>query len=50
VKKGAMMTVLQGLVMAVAWPAAIIGALNGIENKWAIVVNRYTTCFHFVSK
>lgn len=42
------MTVLQGLVMAVAWPAAIIGALNGIENKWAIVVNRYTTCFHFV--
>ncbi|GAQ81863.1 hypothetical protein KFL_000930090 [Klebsormidium nitens] len=40
VKKGAMMTVLQGLLLAVAWPAAIVGALNGIENKWAVVINR----------
>ncbi|KAL3687901.1 hypothetical protein R1sor_014210 [Riccia sorocarpa] len=40
VKAGAMMTVLAGLVTALAWPVALLSATDWIDSKWTIAVDR----------
>ncbi|BBN11567.1 hypothetical protein MPTK1_5g13000 [Marchantia polymorpha subsp. ruderalis] len=40
VKAGAMMTVLAGLVAALAWPVALLSATDWIDSRWTIAVDR----------
>ncbi|CAN6463848.1 unnamed protein product [Victoria cruziana] len=39
-RQGAMLTVLSGLVAALAWPSTLLAATNFIDSKWAIAVDR----------
>ncbi|XP_044508698.1 transmembrane and coiled-coil domain-containing protein 4-like [Mangifera indica] len=39
-KQGAMMTVLNSLLVALAWPATLVLAADLIDSKWTIAVNR----------
>ncbi|CAM6100675.1 unnamed protein product [Calypogeia fissa] len=39
-KAGAMMTVLAGLVAALAWPATLLAATDWIDSKWTVAVDR----------
>ncbi|CAN4109857.1 unnamed protein product [Withania somnifera] len=39
-KQGAMMTVLHGLLTALAWPAALLMITDFIDSKWSIAVDR----------
>ncbi len=39
-KRGAMFTVLSGLVAALAWPATLLSATDFIDSKWTIAVDR----------
>ncbi|XP_078446142.1 transmembrane and coiled-coil domain-containing protein STS1-like [Wolffia australiana] len=39
-KQGAMMTVLNSLVTAFAWPATLLSATNFIDSTWAISIDR----------
>ncbi|KAJ7523680.1 hypothetical protein O6H91_18G058200 [Diphasiastrum complanatum] len=39
-KRGAMMTVLSGLVAAIAWPSALLSATSFIDSTWTIAVDR----------
>ncbi|KAL0913080.1 hypothetical protein M5K25_016513 [Dendrobium thyrsiflorum] len=39
-KGGAMMTVLNSLVIALAWPAALLAATDFIDSKWTIAIDR----------
>ena len=39
-KRGAMFTVLSGLVAALAWPATLLSATDWIDSKWTIAVDR----------
>ncbi|KAL3527176.1 hypothetical protein ACH5RR_011832 [Cinchona calisaya] len=39
-RQGAMMTVLSTLVMALAWPAALLAATDFIDSKWTIALDR----------
>ncbi len=41
IKRGAMLTVLGGLMTALAWPATLLSATDFIDSKWAIAVDRY---------
>jgi pimeloyl-ACP methyl ester carboxylesterase len=40
IKRGAMLTVLGGLMTALAWPATLLSATDFIDSKWAIAVDR----------
>ncbi|CAM6013771.1 unnamed protein product [Sphagnum balticum] len=40
IKRGAMYTVLGGLMSALAWPATLLSATDFIDSKWAIAVDR----------
>lgn len=35
------MTVLSGLLTALAWPAALLSVTDFIDSKWTIAVDRY---------
>lgn len=52
-KQGAMMTVLSGLVTALAWPATLLAATNFIDSHWAVAIDRsntnHTDCYSFHS-
>ncbi|XP_020592542.1 transmembrane and coiled-coil domain-containing protein 4-like isoform X2 [Phalaenopsis equestris] len=39
-KRGAMLTVLNSLVIALAWPAALLSATDFIDSKWTIAIDR----------
>ncbi|KAL6224528.1 hypothetical protein ACLB2K_003383 [Fragaria x ananassa] len=39
-KQGAMLTVLSGLLTALAWPATLLAATDFIDSKWSIAVDR----------
>ncbi|EFJ22990.1 hypothetical protein SELMODRAFT_104378 [Selaginella moellendorffii] len=39
-KRGAMMTVLSGLLAALAWPSALLSATDFIDSRWTIAVDR----------
>ncbi|KGN53277.1 transmembrane and coiled-coil domain-containing protein 4 [Cucumis sativus] len=39
-KRGAMMTVLSSLLVALAWPATLLAATDFIDSKWTIAVDR----------
>ncbi|XP_048335113.2 uncharacterized protein LOC107424393 isoform X3 [Ziziphus jujuba] len=39
-KQGAMMTVLNTLLLALAWPATLLAATDFIDSKWTIAVDR----------
>ncbi|XP_072989196.1 uncharacterized protein [Typha latifolia] len=39
-KRGAMMTVLHGLISALAWPATLLAATDFIDSKWSIAIDR----------
>ncbi|XP_020532325.1 transmembrane and coiled-coil domain-containing protein 4 isoform X2 [Amborella trichopoda] len=39
-KQGAMLTVLNTLVAALAWPSTLLAATNFIDSKWSIAVDR----------
>lgn len=39
--RGAMYTVLGGLVAALAWPATLLSATDFIDSKWTIAVDRF---------
>ncbi|KAG8383406.1 hypothetical protein BUALT_Bualt04G0009400 [Buddleja alternifolia] len=39
-KQGAMLTVLSGLLTALAWPATLLALTDFIDSKWAIAVDR----------
>lgn len=48
--RGAMYTVLGGLVAALAWPATLLSATDFIDSKWAVAIDRFDprqfrTCF-----
>lgn len=38
--RGAMMTVLSSLLVALAWPATLLSATDFIDSKWTIAVDR----------
>ncbi|XP_024536740.1 transmembrane and coiled-coil domain-containing protein 4 isoform X4 [Selaginella moellendorffii] len=40
-KRGAMMTVLSGLLAALAWPSALLSATDFIDSRWTIAVDRF---------
>lgn len=46
IKRGAMYTVLGGLVTALATPLTVLGLTGLIDSKWAIAVDRFHH-FHF---
>ena len=39
-KQGAMMTVLGTLVSAFTWPTTLLSALDFIDSKWSIAIDR----------
>lgn len=39
-KQGAMLTVLNGLVAALVWPATLLAATNFINSHWAVAIDR----------
>lgn len=43
--RGAMMTVLSTLMVALAWPATLIAAADFIDSKWTIAVDRLAFSF-----
>ncbi|KAJ0041184.1 hypothetical protein Pint_28403 [Pistacia integerrima] len=50
-KQGAMLTVLNSLLVALAWPATLVLAADLIDSKWTIAVNRLAlvlTCYGFI--
>lgn len=40
-RQGAMHTVLNSLLAAMAWPATILVAADFIDSKWSIAIDRY---------
>lgn len=40
-RQGAMLTVLHALVVALAWPAALLSAASFIDAEWSIAVDRF---------
>ena len=46
-KQGAMMTVLSRLLIALAWPAALLSATNFIDSTWSIAVDRFDLLLSF---
>jgi predicted tellurium resistance membrane protein TerC len=40
-RQGAMLTVLSGLLMALAWPAALLSATDWIDSIWSIAIDRF---------
>jgi hypothetical protein len=44
-RQGAMLTVLSGLLAALAWPAALLSATDFIDSTWSIAIDR----FNFIS-
>lgn len=44
-KQGAMMTVLHGLLTALAWPAALLTITDFIDSTWSIAVDRFLYLF-----
>lgn len=39
-KRGALATVLGGVVAALAWPAALLSATDFIDSKWSVAIDR----------
>jgi predicted tellurium resistance membrane protein TerC len=40
-RQGAMLTVLSGLLTALAWPAALLSATDWIDSIWSIAIDRF---------
>lgn len=49
-KQGAMLTVLSGLLTALAWPATLLAATDFIDSKWSIAVDRSFSALNIVVK
>ena len=48
-KQGAMMTVLGTLVSAFAWPTTLLAAIDFIDSKWSIAIDRFNNDTNFRS-
>lgn len=45
IKRGAMLTVLRGLLSALATPLQLLGATDLIDSRWQIAIDRYCWLF-----